>query len=117
MELEGKLIVVNPTQQVTDSFKKREFVIETSQVNGDRTFTEQIKFQLVQDKCDVLDLFPIGSELKVLFNIKGRAWTNKEGKTSYFNSLDAWKLEGLGVSDNPQPTQEEVQTVSDDLPF
>ena len=60
--LQGKLIERYDTIQVTESFKKREFVVETSENNGGREFTEQIKFQLTQDKCDLLDNFKLGEE-------------------------------------------------------
>ena len=111
-ELTGKLIVVNPTQQITETFSKREFVVETSEENNGQFYTQSIKFQVVQDKCDVLDQFSVGDEVNVSFNIGGRAWQNKEGVTKYFNSLNAWKIEKLGSA--PAPTNEETP---DDLPF
>ena len=50
--INGKLIVKNDAEQITDTFKKREFVIsdEGSQ------YPQEIMFQLVQDKCDLIDL-------------------------------------------------------------
>jgi len=119
-ELTGKLIVADATQQITATFKKREFVIEVEEENAGRVFTDYIKFQLMQDKCDVLDSFPIGSTLTVKFSIKGNKW-EKEGKVNYFTSLNAFYLSGAQGTDNPLPTQEEQPQASeennDDLPF
>jgi len=110
-ELEGKLIVKNDTIQVSDSFKKREFVIEKEENAGDKVFTETIKFQLVQNKVELLDMFNVGDQLKVSFNIKGNKW-EKDGKTSYFVNLDAWKVQ---VSINEVAQMD--TSIPDDLPF
>ena len=92
-ELQGKIEVIFDTQQVTDRFKKREFVVAFQ----DGTYTEQIKMQLTQERCDLMDEFNEGDEVKVMFNLKGRAYT-KDGKTSYFTNLDAWRVSAAGGS-------------------
>jgi hypothetical protein len=118
----GKLIVKNDTEQIKDTFKKREFVIsdESSQ------YPQEIIFQLVQDKCDLLDPFNVGEEIKVNFNLRGRRWDNpKTGETRFFNSLDAWRLEKSGSAPlsqdlPPMPSEEPSHASnddSDDLPF
>ena len=69
-EIVGKLIEKFDTQQVSDRFKKREFVIlKEENVNGS-IFSDHIKFQLIQDKCDVVDAVNLNDEIKVSFNIK-----------------------------------------------
>ena len=97
-EIAGKLIVKGETQQVSDRFKKREFVIEKEEQKGEMTFTDTIKFQLVQDKCDLLDDVNLNDELKISFNIKGNRW-EKNGNVSYFVNLDAWRVEKLSGTD------------------
>lgn len=104
-ELKGKLIEIFPEQQVSDSFKKREFVVETSEEGGGRIFTEQIKFQLIQDKCSLLESMNLNQEVKVSFNIKGRRW-EKDGKVNYFTNLDAWRVEAV---EGTQPVQSNYQ--------
>ncbi|MBN2236955.1 MAG: DUF3127 domain-containing protein [Bacteroidales bacterium] len=123
-EISGKLIEKYDTQVISDRFKKREFVIEKkdSTPNGFE-FVETIKFQLTQEKCEGLDPFAIGEDITVQFNIKGKRW-EKNGQVSYFNNLDAWKVEKQGsvVSSAPKTTSA-PQTPpaefdqSDDLPF
>ena len=111
-EIEGKLIVKSDTVQISDSFQKREFVIEQETVVVDAVYTETIKFQVVQAKCETLDGVNIGDTIKVDFNIKGRKW-EKDGKVNYFNNLDAWKVSKVeGVDTTPA-----AEEVKGDLPF
>ena len=91
-EITGKLIEKFNTQQVSEKFKKREFVIEKEENNGEMVFVETIKFQLTQDRCSLLDSFSLHDDIKISFNIKGSKW-EKEGKVNYFTNLDAWKIE------------------------
>lgn len=92
LEITGKLVEKYDTQNVSDRFKKREFVLElVEEVNGN-PYTNYAKMQLVQNKCDILDRFNVGDVLRVNFNIKGNRY-EKEGRTSYFSNLDAWRLE------------------------
>ncbi len=120
-EVEGKLHKKFDTAQVTDSFKKREFVVEIE----DGAYTQVIKFQLTQSNCDKLDPYNEGDLMKVTFNLRGREYT-KEGKTSYFTNLDAWRLDKAGqaqtsaapAGDFPAATDEPPSdNMTDDLPF
>ncbi len=87
-EAEGKLYKKMDTQQVTDTFRKREFIVEM--VDG--AYTQLIKFQMTQNNCEKLDGHNEGDEVKVTFNLRGREYT-KDGRTSYFTNLDAWKID------------------------
>jgi hypothetical protein len=115
-EIEGKLIVKEEIIQVSDSFKKREFVIEV--VNErDEKFNDFLKFQLTQDKCSLIDKTEIGEKIKVAFNIRGRKW-EKEGKTNFFTTLECWKL--FGAEKEQSNVNQDIATVTeevDDLPF
>lgn len=112
LEVKGKLIVKFNAQQVTERFKKREFVLEIPSGN----YTEQVKFQLIQDKCELLDKFREGDEINVHFNLKGKPYT-KDGVTSYFNNLDAWRIEAAKESKASQaeeaPFPDEFTTFTD----
>lgn len=121
-ELSGKLLELFPTQEVSATFKKREFVVEKTETASDRVFTDTIKFQLIQDRCALLDAYKVGDDVKVTFNIKGSKW-EKEGRTSYFVNLDVWKMEKLSESTStPAISQPVVESTplpegEDDLPF
>lgn len=84
--------------QVTDTFKKREFVVEYAE---NPQYPEFIKFELTQDRCDLVSAFKPGEEIEVWFNLRGRKWTDPKGEVKYFNSLQAWRIQ--------QPTQESPQ--------
>ncbi|MBM3421229.1 MAG: DUF3127 domain-containing protein [Bacteroidetes bacterium] len=97
-EITGRVVDITPVMQVSDKFRKREFVIEKKESTGGNTFVDFIKFQLLQDKCDIIDESFLREDVRVLFNIKGNRW-EKEGRVSYFTNLDAWKVERISVTD------------------
>lgn len=104
LEVTGKLLVKNPTQVVSDKFRKREFVLELAEEINGNTYTNFAKMQLVQQKCDILDKFNEGDTVKVSFNIKGNRW-EKDGKVNYITNLDAWRIESASaVSSQAAPT-------------
>lgn len=92
MNIAGKIIEIYDIQQISDSFKKREFVVEYTE---NPSYPEFIKFELIQDRCALLDAYNTGDEVTVNFNLKGRKWTDPQGQTKYFNSLQAWRIEEL----------------------
>lgn len=97
-EITGKVVDITPVMQVSDKFRKREFVIERKESAGGNVFVDYIKFQLLQEKCDIIDESYIREEVRVLFNIKGNRW-EKEGRVSYFTNLDAWRVERVSDID------------------
>ncbi len=109
-EITGKLIEKFEMQQVSDRFKKREFVILKEENVSGSVFSEHIKFQLIQDKCDLIEGFNLNDDVKVSFNIKGKKW-EKNGQTSYFTNLDAWRVEQSSAP-NTAPAQD-----FEDAPF
>ena len=90
MTIKGQIKAVKETIQVTDSFKKREFVITT---NEDK-YPQDILFQLSQDKVSLLDTIQVNEIVEVEFNLRGRGF-EKDGVTKYFNSLECWKITKL----------------------
>ncbi len=120
-EIEGNLIEKFDTQRVSDNFQKREFVIEQKESRNGYEFQEFLKFQLVQDKCGMIEEFNEGDQLKVSFNIKGRKW-EKDGKVNYFTNLEAWRIENIGAgspesSNTPEPEETSFSEDEDALPF
>jgi hypothetical protein len=89
MEIRGKVHEIGQTQQVTDTFKKRDLIVLYAE---NPQFPEYIRFEATQDRTSIFDNLEVGDEVEVSFNLRGRPWTNKEGVTSYFNSLVAWRV-------------------------
>ena len=114
-EINGKVIVKEETQAINDKFKKREFVIEVENERNSE-WNDFIKFQLTQDRCDLLETVSLYEEIKVSFNVRGRKW-EKDGKVNYFSNLEAWRIEKVGGEDKPQESAEEKGDESDGLPF
>ena len=125
-ELTGKLFIKFDTMQKTETFKTREFVVEKAEDINGKLITNYIKFQCLQDRTSIVDRVNVGDEIKVHFNIKGSKW-EKNGSVSYFNNLDAWRIEqilqpGKNNSGNEQLEPLDNFTSSpeeanDDLPF
>lgn len=120
MEIKGKVHEVAPTVQVTESLKKRELILEYIE---NPQYPEYLKFEAIQDRCNLLDNVKVGDDIEVFFNLKGRPWTDKTGKKTYFNSLQLWKvniLAGAGTSTTPEyapPADISAAPEEDDLPF
>ena len=119
-EVKGKLDKIFETINVNDNFKKREFVLEIP----DGNFTQFIKFQLTQDKCELVDDFQEGQEVQLTFSLRGKPFENREGKTIYFNNLNVWRMsavmEGPSIdapSESASMPELEEQDDVDDLPF
>ncbi|KFF06887.1 DUF3127 domain-containing protein [Flavobacterium reichenbachii] len=123
MEVIGKVKVVNPEQQVSASFKKRELVVTT-----DEQYPQHILIEFTQDKCDLLSSYKQGEPVKVSINLRGREWVNPQGETRYFNSIQGWRIERVGneapAQGAPMPAAEAFAPATnlnedepDDLPF
>lgn len=82
-ETTGILHKVFEEQSKSETFKTREFVIKL-----DGNYPQFIKFQLTQDRCDLIGNYKEGDNIKVSFDLRGREWNEK-----YFTNLNAWKIE------------------------
>ncbi|MDB5288576.1 MAG: hypothetical protein JWR05_3525 [Mucilaginibacter sp.] len=118
MEIKGKVHEIGQTIQATETLTKRELIVEYIE---NPQYPEYLKFEVIQDRCAILDNTKVGDDVEVFFNLKGRPWTDKAGKKMYFNSLQLWKLNVLtGGSSSPQyapPANISSAPEEDDLPF
>lgn len=123
MEIEGKVKLVGETQTFgTNGFQKRELVVTT-----DEQYPQHIMVEFVQDKCDLLNSYGVGQDVKVSINLRGREWTNPQGEVKYFNSIQGWRIENVSQSKPgapPAPPMEAFEPADnlneedhDDLPF
>lgn len=92
MNVSGKIVEVFDVMQISEKFKKRDFIVE---IATNPKYPEVIKFELHLDKVSMIDGIHEGDEVIVEFNLKGRKWVNPQGKAQYFNTLQAWKVEKL----------------------
>lgn len=124
MEVTGKIKVINPAQQVSASFKKREIVVTTEE-----QYPQHIIMDFVQDKTDLLDNYNVGEQVKVSVNLRGREWVSPQGETKYFNTIQGWRIERIqaenaGNQMPPMPAAQAFEPATnfneeehDDLPF
>jgi spore germination protein YaaH len=118
----GKLHTLFDEQQVTEKFRKREFVVEIE----DGNYPQYVKFQLTQDKCSALNSFQKGDKIKIAFGLSGREGKSRDGNTVYYTNLSAWKLEKIdgGTPTSAAPNRSAAASSSDapppdddDIPF
>jgi hypothetical protein len=95
IEISGKLHAIFDATQVTERFRKREFVVE---LGDNPRYPQHVMFQLSGDRCENLDGFGVGDEVRVEFQLRGREWQSPQGETKYFNSLDVWTIDHAGSS-------------------
>jgi len=122
MEVTGKIKMIDQTKEVGSAgFKKRDVVVTT-----DEQYPQHILVQLVQDKCDLLDNYKVGESVVIGINLRGREWTNPQGETVYFNTIQGWKINKADISKQiptPMPAQNFApapvlnEEEPDDLPF
>lgn len=124
MEITGKIKKIDETKTYGASgFRKREMVVTTTE-----QYPQMLLVEFVQDKCDLLNNFQVGQDVKISINLRGREWINPQGEAVYFNSIQGWRIEmlqaGSDVSAPQAPPAGGFETISDvdenepdDLPF
>ena len=113
---EGKIQKIFDTEQKSATFQAREFVIEVA----DGQYPQMVKFQLVQDKCDLIDGYREGEAVNVDFDLRGREWNGK-----YFTNLQAWRIARADGAEGGGGAKEEKYPepaaaggdFDDDIPF
>mgnify|MGYP003405176849 CR=1 FL=1 len=100
MEIKGKVHEISPVVDVNDKFKKRELILEYVE---NPSYPEFIKFEATQERVALFDTIKVGDQVELSFNLRGRPWTDKMGKTVYFNTLVVWKINTLTGSEVSQP--------------
>lgn len=124
MEIIGKIKWIDETKEYgSNGFKKRELVVTTEE-----QYPQHILVEFIQDKCEILNSFQIGNNVKIGINLKGREWTNPEGQVKYFNSVQGWRIDIIDgeISQELPPIPPPISSENidenkteeeDDLPF
>ncbi len=97
-------------------------------VTTEEQYPQHILVEFVQDKCDLLNTFQVGQQVKVSINLRGREWVNPQGETKYFNSIQGWRVESMAPQASagmpPMPPADAFEPANDfrdedhdDLPF
>lgn len=110
MQITGTIKLINEqTTHGAKNFRKLEFVITT-----DEQYPQDVKLELQQDKCDLINNYQVGQRITVDFNIRGNEWQGK-----YYVNLQAWKITGEQVAHTipVAQTSPTIQTKQHGLPF
>ena len=119
-DVTGKIYQINETQQITEKFSKREFVLELS---NNPAYVEKVLFTLTRDKIDSINEYKVGDTINVKYNLKGREWTSPQGDVKFFNTLEVWNISSSSDEAKSSESQNDdlKNTVSeesgDGLPF
>tara|TARA_B100000900_G_C20569210_1_gene712485 strand:+ start:1126 stop:1500 length:375 start_codon:yes stop_codon:yes gene_type:complete len=124
VEVQGKIKVLGDIKTYGDNgFRKRELVVITEE-----QYPQHLLIEFIQDRCELLDSFNVGDNVKISINLRGREWENPEGEIKYFNSIHGWRIEkneSVEKDTIPSPDEspgfevksDEDNEVEDDLPF
>ena len=110
-KMKGVVEKIFDTEHVSEKFKKRMFVVNDQA----EKYPQTISFQTVQDKVSMLDSIMEGQEVEVSFNLRGREWTSPDGEVKYFNTIEAWRIDGLSTTASAKTVTTEEK--DGDLPF
>ena len=93
----GTIKVIGEVQKFGSGFTKRELVITT-----ESKYPQDIKFDLVKERCDLLNAYNLGDEVEVAFNINGNEYQGK-----HYVTLQAWKVQHIGPHQDQQSAPEQ----------
>ncbi len=102
LEIKGRIVRIFDAEAVSPTFTVRKFWVE----HGDTSFPQINEFQLTQDYCSLLDKYNIGNVVTVKYNLRGKTYADG---AKVFNSLNAWKLEGIGAQQQAPQSQPAAQ--------
>jgi len=105
LTMKGAIKLINPVKVISDKFSVREFVITTAD-----KYPQEVIFQTVNDRMDVIAPYGQGQVVTVSFNVRGREYNGK-----YYNTLDAYKVQGEAAA--PSVLDSILNNEQDDLPF
>ena len=116
-EVIGSIIHIGNTEVVgsAGTFKKRLLVVKTNE-----QYAQEVPIDFVQDKCDILDKYAIGENVKVGINIRGNSYNGK-----WYFSLNGWRIDKEDAATKvetfevkqPLEVSAVLQQAADDLPF
>lgn len=126
MEISGIVKHIYPVKQITEKFTKRDFIVTT---DFDQQYPQDVIFQLVNTKTDLIEGYKAGNEIKIFFNLRGKSFAGNDGELKCFNNLDCYKIDGKKAYNAPAASSPQKHTLtpsellnspngeSDDTPF
>ena len=110
MSIKGKVKTITEVEE-KGNFRVRKLIIETMD-----KYPQVVALDFTQNNVGLLDdpVCKVGNNVEVFYNVRGRAWENREGKTLYFTSLQGWRVREYKEEIS---TKDQAPDREDDLPF
>ena len=108
MELEGKIIQINPLQSgegKNGTWKKQEFIVETKS-----QYPKKVCITAWGDKIDQFNPKE-GEDAKISIEIESREYNGR-----WYTDVKAWRMEKIGAS-TPDSSEPEILPPSNDPPL
>jgi len=121
-EAQGVIHSIDDTKSYgQNGFTKREFVIKLTGDGEKAEYPNYVAFELIKDKCALMDNFRQGDEIQVTFNLSGRLWNSPGKPEKCFNALQAWRVQALSDAQNTGAPDmgfaQQMPNYDDDVPF
>lgn len=114
IEATGTIYRIDATQQVSERFAKREFIVE---IADNPKYPQHVQFQCTGDRVSQLDGLNKGDAVRIEFSLRGRLYTSKKtGEEGCFTSLDCWKVEAVGQRRAPSASASNGGTAQTRMP-
>ena len=119
MEIKGNLKQVHPiVTRGEKNFESRKVWIDT---DTDGKYPQVIEMQASGEKIGMFDGVSVGAPVNCHINLRGRKWTGADGVTKVFNTLECWRVEAAGSSQELAPAVSNMAAPvlpdTGDLPF
>lgn len=105
--------IIGTVKRVGQTTTKGNYQFRELVLNTKEQYPQILSVVFSNDKCIALDKYNEGDHVEVQYNLRGREWTNPQGKTVIFNTIQGWKIDTAteGVSTTQQAPDRA------DLPF
>ena len=111
-ELNGTVKKIFDEKTFSSGFNVREFVVTSDA----EKFPQDICFQCVKEKTELIAKLKEGDKVKVFFDLRGREYQGR-----YFVNLNAWKIDYSAAdqnkSDEPPPFDPADEILDEEPPF
>lgn len=123
LKLQGRITYIGQTEQVNETFSKRDFAIETESISSTgQVFKNTVAMQTVNKACPIMDNFGIGQQVECSFDIRSNQ-RERNGMPVFYTNITAFHIKALTPSPvhppKPQQSAPQPQASNDesDLPF
>jgi hypothetical protein len=94
--------------QEKGTFRFRKLILDTG---GD--YPQVLSIDFTQNNCGLLDAWKEGSNVEVLYNLRGREWTNPKDEVVYFTTVNGWRVK----EDKGEVSTNDQSPDRDEMPF